>query len=307
MSEKYIRKNKSSYVIVKGSVNFGKFENIEDATFARDILLDANWDLNMIDEIYMVNDTYIALGIIDGKVHILGKFTEEPSADEIDRLTKSVMRNPNNSKYGLNVTKVFDTIIIKKRIAGEDHIFGYYDNLEDAQFVRNFLLDNMWNVNAFSQIEHDSEKDNFKVIEVIDDRVYVLDTFADESEIDIVRCREEFLNRISKHKFGLANHPHLDELTGEISNLESQWNITASDDNWSFENANDPLEMIFSLTPFQKAVYDAVDSSTFDEIKKSLVRYRSGNFDAKIQKNLDELVAMGLVDVRQNCFEKTNL
>ena len=307
MSEKYIRKNKSSYVIVKGSVNFGKFENIEDATFARDLLLDVNWDLNMIDEIYMVNDTYIALGIIDGKVHILGKFTEEPSADEIDRLTKSVMRNPNNSKYGLNITKVFDTFTIKKRIAGEDHIFGYYDKLEDAQFVRNFLLDNMWNVNAFSQIEHDAEKDNFKVIEVIDDRAYVLDTFADESEIDIARCRGEFLNVISKHKFGLANHPHLDELTGEISNLESRWNITASDDNWSFENANDPLEMIFSLTPFQKAVYDAVDSSTFEEIKKSLARYRSGNFDAKIQKNLDELVAMGLVDVRQNCFEKTNL
>ena len=216
------------------------------------------------------------------------------------------MRNPNNSKYGLNITKVFDTFVIRKRIAGDDYIFGYYDRLEDAEFVRNFLLDNMWDVTAFSQIEYDSEKNIYKVIEVIDDRVYVLGDFHDESEIDIDACRGDFLTRISKHKFGLRDYPHLDELKNEISNLEDLWQVSAGDDNWSFENVTDPLDIIFAMAPFQKAVYDAVDSSTFDEIKKSLARYRSKNFDVKIQKNLDELLELGLIKRSQDYYEKTN-
>jgi predicted transcriptional regulator len=164
----------------------------------------------------------------------------------------------------------------------------------------------MWDVTAFSQIEYDSEKNIYKVIEVIDERAYVLGDFQDESEIDITACREEFLTKISKHKFGLASYPHLGELENEISNLEDQWHVKVRDENWSFENVENPLDIIFAMTPFQKAVYDAIDSSTFDEIKKSLARYRSKNFDVKIQKNLDELVELGLVRKSQNYYEKTN-
>jgi hypothetical protein len=164
----------------------------------------------------------------------------------------------------------------------------------------------MWDVTAFSQIEYDSEKNIYKVIEVIDDRVYVLGDFHDESEIDIDACREDFLTRISKHKFGLRDYPHLDELKNEISNLENLWQVHPGDENWSFENVTDPLDIIFAMTPFQKAVYDAVDSSTFDEIKKSLARYRSKNFEVKIQKNLDELVELGLIKRSQDYYEKTN-
>ena len=92
----------------------------------------------------------------------------------------------------------------------------------------------------------------------------------------------------------------------EISNLEDLWQVSAGDENWSFENVTDPLDIIFTMAPFQKAVYDAVDSSTFDEIKKSLARYRSKNFDVKIQKNLDELVELGLIKRSQDYYEKTN-
>lgn len=305
MSERYIRENKSSFVITKSSRIYGKFDTLEDALFLRDELIENDWDLDSIDEIYNVGGMYIVVKPIDGRLQVLVRASEKPSVEEIERLVKKQIRNPNNSKYGLNITRIFDTYIIKKRIAGDDYIFGYFDNLSDAEFVRNFLLDHNWNVNEFSQIEYDEDTSTYKVIEVIDEKAYVLGTFESESQIDITKSHEEFLNKITKHKLGLAQHSNLDELTDKIPELEAMFNTKARDDVWSYENAQDPLnDVIFTLTPFQKIVYDAVDDSTFEDIKRALVRYRSGNFDEKIQRNLDELENQGLISKNQNNYIK---
>lgn len=130
MSHKYIRENKNSYVIVKSSKNYGKFDNIDDAIFIRDELVSNDWNLNEIDEIYELNDNYIVVKVIENRIHILARYKTPPSRQAIDALYKKRLRNPNNSRYGLNISRVFDTFIIKKRIAGDDYIFGYYDRLE---------------------------------------------------------------------------------------------------------------------------------------------------------------------------------
>ena len=305
MSERYIRENKNSFVITKSSRIYGKFDTLEDALFLRDELIENDWDLHSIDEVYNVGGVYIVVKQIDGKLQVLAKSSEKPSVEEIKILAKKQIRNPNNSKYGLNITRIFDTYIIKKRIAGDDYIFGYFDNLRDAEFVRNFLLDHNWNVDEFSQIEYDEDTSTYKVIEVIDEKAYVLGTFESESQIDITKSHEEFLNKITKHKLGLAQHSNLDELTDKIPELEAMFNTKARDEVWSYENAQDPLnDVIFNLTPFQKTVYDAVDDSTFEDIKRSLIRYRSGNFDEKIQRNLDELENQGLISKNQNNYIK---
>ena len=273
MAEKYIRKNGDSFTIVKNSKNYGKFTSIDDAIFIRDLLINNSWDLNL-DDTYKMDDYYISLGVIDGKIHILDKSKNRPSPERVEKLYKKRLRNPNNSRYGLNITKIFDTFIIKKQIAGDDYIFGYYDNLSDAEFVRNHLLENDWNVMSFSQIQLDTENNSYRVIEVIDDKVYVLDTFKNSDEINLDRCREEFLNRISKHKLGLAQYPHLEELTDKIPDLEKRFNIKTADDVWDLKNTQNPLnDIIFNLTPFQKSVYDAVDASTVEDIEKSLIRF----------------------------------
>ena len=302
---KYIRKNKSSYAIVRSSINYGKFREIDDAVLVRDILIENDWNLDSIDEIHEADGKYYVLKAIDGKVHILSKSKTEPSQNEIAELVKKRMRNPNNSRYGLNITKVFDTFIIKKQIAGDDYIFGYYDRLEDAEFVRNHLLDNQWNVESFSEIQYDEDKDNYRVVEVIDDKVYVLASFEDEKSINLDEVHCEFLNRITKHKLGLAQYPSLDELTDRIPELEEKFNTKARDDVWDFKNTQNPLDdIIFTLTPFQKSVYDAVDNSTVEDIEKVLVRFRSGNFTQKIRKNLDELENQGLITKNQNHYIK---
>lgn len=306
MSKKYIRENKNSYVIVKNSRNYGKFDTFDDAVFIRDELVKNDWDLNEINEIYRLNDYYLVVKIIGDKVHILFKSKYEPLQKTIDNLYKRKLRNPNNSRYGLNISRVFDTYIIKKRIAGDDYVFGYYDELADAEFVRNFLMDHDWNVNEFSQIEYDEETGTYFAVDVIDDRIYVLE--SSKTEINIEEAQKEFLNKISKHKLGLAKHDYLEELTNNIPELEEKYGIVSSDDAWTLKDTKNPLnDIIFSLTPFQQSVFDVVNHSTFDEIKQKLIRYRSKNFDKKIQRTLDELTESGLITKKGSHFEKRNI
>ncbi len=164
------------------------------------------------------------------------------------------------------------------QIAGDDYVFGYYDKLEDAEFARNHLMDNMWDVKSFSQIQYDEDSKNYRVTEVIDDKVYVLGSFESKNDIDLDKIHAEFLNRITKHKLGLAEHQYLDELTDRIPELEEKFNTKAQDGMWEFKNTHDPLnDIIFNLTPFQKR---------------------------KIQKNLDELIEKGLICKNQNHYIK---
>ena len=305
MSEKYIRQNKGHYSIIRKSKSYGRFDSLDDAILIRNLLAENGWRTEEIDNTVQIDDGWMAIGVIDEKVHLLSKFDRKPSQNTIDKLYKKRRRNPNGSRYGLNITRIFDTYIIKKQIAGDSYIFGCYESLEDAEFVRNHLLDNDWDVSSFSQIQYDEESDDYKVIEVIDDRVYVLGTFKSKNDIDISDCRRQFLSSISKHKLGLARHPHLDGLKDRIFELEEKFSVKAQDDVWALENTQNPLnDIIFNLTPFQKSVYDAVDNSTVEDIEKSLIRFRSGNFTQKICKNLDELENKGMIYENNNRYIK---
>lgn len=301
MSEKYIRKNKNSYKIIKNSRVFGKFDSLDDAIFVREILINNNWDIdNFTLEMHLSLDNYIPVSKIDEKLVILGKFKDKPNDKLIEKLTKKRIRNPNNSKYGLNIVKVFDLFMVKKQIAGDEYVFGVFDNLDDAIFTRNFLLDNNWNVEAFKEVEYCDESETYKIVKVYDDRVYILATFKSRSDAlnNIENSKSEFLNKITKHKHGLANHPHLDALTEHIEDLENEFHITTEDDVWNFSEVNDPLsEIIFNLTPWQKIIYDEIsDEFAFDDLVQSLSRYKTKNFDKKVKRYLDELVDLGLVE-----------
>jgi hypothetical protein len=160
-------------------------------------------------------------------------------------------------------------------------------------------MDHQWNVNEFGEIEYDEETGTYKAVLVIDDYVYVLDSF-DSADIDLNKIYEEFLARISKHKYGLANYPHLDRLKNRISELEEELNVKATDDVWIFsegiEEEDALTDIIFTLAPFEKSVYDAIGSrATADEIKRKLIRFKTKNFDEKIGRNLDVLIEKGLI------------
>lgn len=158
----------------------------------------------------------------------------------------------------------------------------------------------------------DDETDTYKVISVIDDTVYVLDSFESKEDIALKNVHEEFLAKISKHKYGLATYPHLDLLTDKIDELEVKFGVETKDDYWTLKNLNDNSsalnEIIFNMTPFQKIIYDVISSkTTLGEIKQALVRYKTKNFTQKIIKNLDELIDLGLVEkIGDETYRKTN-
>ena len=110
MSEKNIYKIKERYKIEK-SVNgkskiFAILNFLDDAVYIRGILEDNNWDLNAVGEIYKKDDNYIVLKVIDDRLHLLGKYKKKPTNEQIEGLVKKQIRNPNNSRYGLNISKV---------------------------------------------------------------------------------------------------------------------------------------------------------------------------------------------------------
>ena len=301
MSEKYIRKNKNNFTVVKNSRTYGKYDSLDVAVFARDLLVISDWQLdNIHDEIFEIDDGYIVFKVIDDKLFCLGQFSEKPTFDAISILTRKKIRNPNNSKYGLNISRLFDNYIIKKQIAGDEYIFGVFDNLEDATFSRNFLLEHDWDVNAFGEIEFCDETDTYKIVVVFDDRIYILASYETlaEAEKNLENAKSEFLNKIFKHKNGLANYPHLDILTDRIDELENDFQIKTQDDFWNIGDVENPLEdIIFNLTPWQKIIYDnAGDEFTFQQLKVKLKRYESKNFDKKIQRYLDELQELDLIE-----------
>ena len=143
--------------------------------------------------------------------------------------------------------------------------------------------------------------------------VYVIDTFLSKNNIDFERSYEKFLSKISKHKYGLSDYPHLDLLKDRIAELEEKFQVRTKDDVWSFNGINEDesilSQVIFNLTPFQKSVYDAIDSDTsLEEIERSLIRYKSKNFTQKILKNIDELRQRELIEkTGDDTFSKTNL
>lgn len=312
MNKKYIREKKNSYDIVKNHQIVAKFSDLDDAIFIRDLLIENDWDLDNFPQIILKDDNYLVLAIIEDKLRLIAKYRLKPDEKTVKKLINKYRRNPNNSKYGLNIMNYFGTFIIKKQIFGEEIIFGYYDNLKDAEFVRNFLLDNEWNVNKFSEIMFDDETDTYKVTMVIDDVVYVLDSFDSKEDIDLNNVHEEFLAKISKHKYGLATYHHLDLLTDKIDELEVKFGVETKDDYWTLKNLNDNSsalnEIIFNMTPFQKIIYDVISSkTTLSEIEQALVRYKTKNFTQKIIKNLDELIDLGLVEkIGDETYRKTN-
>lgn len=308
MSEKYIRENKNSCSIVKGSKTYARISNLEDAVFLRDLLVENNWNLDKIPDIVIKGDDYLVMTVYEDKLCLLAKFRKKPSPQTVSGLVKKHKRNPNNSKYGLNIYNAFGVFYIQKTIAGDEYIFGYYDSLQDAEFVRNFLLDNMWDVSRFEEINYCEDTDDYKVVKVIDDKAYVLGSY-DSEDIDLNRCCEEFLSRIYKHRYGMASYPHLDSLKDDIHRLKEEWGVKIKDDYWDFQDVKDDSQalnqIIFTLSPFEQSIYDSIgDGATFEEIKKSLIRYRSKNFEDKIKRNLDKLVENNLIVNDDGCYKK---
>ena len=234
-------------------------------------------------------------------------------------------KNPFNSKYGLYVYKSNGYYQVRKSIHGDYRLFGVYDNLDHAYFIRDFLMENEWDTNRLGDIEFNEGMQKYYVIKVID-RVFVLgefDTF-EEAEDNIYECYKDFLANIFKHKNGIETHEDLNFLIWQFDQLYLEFDQTVKDDEFwlidrlpKLEQSPKPkkskysFDSLYGLTPWQKTMRDEIrklekDIFTFDELKDSLSRYKTKNFDMKVRKHLNELVDLGLVKALGNdVYEKS--
>ena len=309
MKEKYIRKGKKYYTIVKSGKIFGKYLSEDYAIFARDYLVSNDWDLNNISQfVVLINDFYSVVCVVDEKLCILGSFEESPTKYEIQEVINNYRRNPNNSRYGLNIVNEFGVYIIRKQIFNDVYTFGVYDNLPDATFVRNLLLDNDWSVDKIEGIMFDDVEGNYGIIKVIDDKACVLKRFDNiNSAFDgNHEAYNEFVIKIYKNKKRLASYPHLDcfrdiadELYSEIEDDGSILNVISN------YEGNNLSEVLFNLTPWQKLIYDGInDEITFDKLLDNLKGYKSKNFEKKVDKYLNELIDLNLIKKENGVYKK---
>ena len=64
-------------------------------------------------------------------------------------------------------------------------------------------------------------------------------------------------------------------------------------------------QIIFTLTPLQQSIYDSIgESASFEDIKKALIRYKTKNFDEKLNRNLEDLIEKNLIVFDNNFYKK---
>ena len=83
-----------------------------------------------------------------------------------------------------------------------------------------------------------------------------------------------------------SKKPHQIYAGGRASTKTSQLAIKIDEFNLEYTECNAIII---------KRYQNTIRNSVFKEIKRALIRYKSKNFDEKIQKNIDELIGLDLV------------
>ena len=147
---KYIRRNKSGYVIVKDNEDFGSYSKLSDALYERDRLVKADWDWDALMELPETDNPYEKVA--------LPKFIHEYSYIYRTAQTYKVYKDDEywgttNGKQrahrlaesiGGYVVEKNIVYIVKKKIDGKTKYFGSYKTLEEAKKRKDELEEKGW-------------------------------------------------------------------------------------------------------------------------------------------------------------------
>lgn len=222
-----------------------------------------------------------------------------------------------DNKYDSNIYKRYSGFIVVNSIDGKDHIFGYYDNIKHTYFVRDFLIENDWDLTKFKCIEFDEVCLEYYIIKVIKNRAYIIDGFYtyNEAYLNYKKSLKEFVIKVFLHKYGFEKNFYVHELMDVAEDLFLEVDELTNEDSWLIdrlpeiyepktieksEEVDIDLNLINTLTLWQKKIFDEVNKFgdeifTFDELKSHLLRFKSKNFDNKIRKYLGELIDLKLI------------
>ena len=215
--ELYVYKRRSKFIVVKEidkkTRTFGSFDSLEEAVFARNLLIEHGWDLDEIaglGNILEFGDEFVVFTVFDGKLKFLAKFQYRVEAmRNADSLIENYIKNPFNSRYGTYIYKRLDYFDIRKSIDNKDYLFGIYKNLDDATFARDLLVRYDWNLDEISKlppVQFSEIHNKFVIVVVKDGRIRITkDKFDAESEAleNADRLIEE--NISARYKTGYKN------------------------------------------------------------------------------------------------------
>ena len=158
--------------------------------------------------------------------------------DYLDPPNEENEKIPYDSKYDDNIYKKYSGFIVINSIDEKDHIFGYYDNLKHTYFVRDFLIENDWDLTKFKCIEFDEVCLEYYIIKVIKNRVYVIDGFYtyNEAYLNYTKSLKEFVIKIYLHKYGFEKNFYIHDLIGVAEDLFLEIDELTDEDSWLIDS-----------------------------------------------------------------------
>lgn len=170
-SEQYICEKNNRFEVIK-SINgknkiFGCYNNMDDATFARDLLVKYDWELmDILKEgpifFSQLHNQYIVAPVIDEKLALINHYESKIKAvlnvqEDIEMYIKYQTKGKQalyrgDSKVNRYILKRYRKYWIRKKINGEIRILGPYDTKWDAIEARDELELRNWQLH-----NHDEE------------------------------------------------------------------------------------------------------------------------------------------------------
>lgn len=188
---------------------YGYYETLEEAVFARELLIEHDWDLEEIRKLGNVleyGDEFMVVVIYEGKLKFLEKFKTRSGAEgNADRLIKDFLGNPYNGKYGLYIYSNNDSFYIRKMHDGAEKLFGLYATLDDATFARDLLMQHDWSLEDISDdgpVYYSSLHNQYIVAAVLNDKLTVIEHYDSEDDALNNACEDIEKRQKSSYKTG---------------------------------------------------------------------------------------------------------
>lgn len=292
-----------------------------------------------------IHNKYVVFGINNDKLIVAGKFDTESEAldnaqKSLEEYNKSKYRT--GEKHVVCNGKLF---AVHRAVSGKITYYGSFKELDDAIAVRDLLVSVDWDISAVYENRIYEFNSYFYKFHIFEGMVKIIGKFTSYDDAsqnqnnlsnltyeDIYNPENQYskINRYITKRSGkfwikknIDGRPVIfgpyktrsDAIDARDEYEENGWDVGLDEESIysARKDYDDSLdEVVSGMSMWQKIVYDTIvrlDKTyfAFDELLNHsyLKRYKSGNFEEKVKKHLDELVDLGLVSqLEVNIFRK---
>lgn len=307
---------RDEYFDIKKSFNykdilFGIYKNLDDATFARDLLVKYDWNLDAISNdgpvfFSQIHDQYIVVEVINDKVAVIKHYDSE--SDALDNAAADI-ENYQKSKYKTgekNIVFNGKLFAIHYTQANKKIIyFGSFSEKIDAVSVRDILIEHDWDLSQIDENEIYEVNGYYWKLHIFEGRVKVIGKYEslEFAEKDIENLSsvtfeqlydpENPYSKVNRYiwkrsgKFWIRKN-----IDGEVQFLgpyDTREDAIEARDEYELNDwklTNDDEESLF---------YNDLDDDDFEDIVSSLSMWQKIIYDTivrinKVQFSLDELL-----------------